>query len=73
MSTWNNNESKNAAATPSNVAKNAAVMSGFTKPGQGYNYDSDRTYDEMFDPQTSNPIYYDGIGKLPTYTNQPKN
>lgn len=57
------NLSKTTAPNPRNAIK----------AGQGYQYDSDFTYDQELDPITGLPVYYDAVGVTPSPTNQTKN
>lgn len=73
MSNWLNN-SKTAVFTAANVSKNSSTMKNHLKAGSGQKYDdSNLTYDELFDPITGNPVFYDGVGTTPVWTNQTKN
>lgn len=56
-----------------NLSKNAASVSNQIKPGQGYAYDSFRTYDGPVDPISGNAQLYDQIGYASNPVNVAKN
>lgn len=65
--------SKTASFSAINNAKNAGSIFNFEKAGaDGYFYDSYLTYDEELDPLTGLPVYYNGMGELPTFVNVQK-
>lgn len=61
------------AATYSNTAKSSTSYTDVLKGGQGWLYDqSTITYDINIDPQTGNPVYYDGVGTVSSWVNKNK-
>jgi hypothetical protein len=67
------NTSKTSAATFANLDKNTGTIGRYVKAGQGWNYDDPSiTYDGATDPITGLPVYYDGLGTAPSFTNQTK-
>jgi hypothetical protein len=58
----------------SNESKNNVSVVNEIRPGIGWNYDqSPLTYDGALDPISGMPVFYDGIGTTPTFTNESKN
>lgn len=73
MSTFNNT-SKTATASMSNLAKNSGTWYSPKKAGSGWNYDeASINYDSLIDPLSNLPVYYDGLGTLPSWVNLAKN
>jgi hypothetical protein len=73
MSSFSNGEKSNSFSAV-NTGKNSATMMNHLKAGSAYLYDDpNRSYDELNDPYTNNPLTYDTSGYLPTFTNQAKN
>lgn len=67
MTTWTNTSRNTSSYT--SQSKNTSVWDNKLKPGSGYFYDEiNLFYDEIIDPFSSLPVYYEGIGALTTWT-----
>lgn len=67
-----NNQSKGSAVSATNNSKSSTTIVNHVKAGEGYAYDSERTYDQEFDPETGAPMLYDSVGTTPVIVNQSK-
>jgi hypothetical protein len=56
------------------LSKNMVSFDSQEKAGSGWDYnDMNLTYNAVFDPDSGNEVFYNGIGRVTTFTNQSKN